>query len=193
MRRDGSRLYSPQNMLTRLLISLCLLVSAGQITDKPVTVYLIGDSTLSVKAVADYPETGWGMPFAHFFDGTVRVDNRAMNGRSTGSFLTENRWQPIIDSLQPGDYVLIQFGHNDEVKTKKTYTTESEFRTNLRRYVDESRARKAHPVLITPVARRRFNATGELEDTHAVYAELVRTVAAEQAVPLIDLDQQSQA
>jgi len=195
LRRDPSRLYEKfsQNMLTRLLISLCLLVSARQITVKPITIYLIGDSTLSVKAVADYPETGWGMPFAHFFDETVRVDDRAMNGCSTGSFLTENRWQPVVDSLQPGDYVLIQFGHNDEVKTKKTYTTESEFRTNLLRYVNETRARKAHPVLITPVARRKFNAAGELEDTHAIYAELVRTVASEQAIPLIDLDRQSQA
>jgi len=180
-------------MLARFLISLCLLVSAGRTANKPITIYLIGDSTLSVKAIADYPETGWGMPFAHFFDETVRIDNRAMNGRSTASFLTENRWQPVIDSLRPGDYVLIQFGHNDEVKTKKTYTTESEFQTNLLRYVNETRARKAHPVLITPVARRKFNAAGELADTHVVYAELVRTVAREQAVPLIDLDRQSQA
>lgn len=180
-------------MITRLLTSLYLLLSASRLVNEPVTIYLIGDSTMAVKAVADYPETGWGMPFAQFFDETVRVDNRAMNGRSTGSFLAEKRWQPVVDSLRPGDYVLIQFGHNDEVKTKKTFTTEAEFRANLLRYVNETRVRKAYPVLITPVARRKFNAMGELEDTHAVYAELVRAVANDQAVPLIDLDRQSQA
>lgn len=158
-----------------------------------ITVYLIGDSTMSIKEKRYYPETGWGMPFVYFFDESVTVDNRAMNGRSTRSFIEENRWQPVVDNLREGDYVLIQFGHNDEVKTKKTYTTETEFQANLIRYVSETRARKATPVLITPVARRSFNDQGQLEDTHATYSQLVRKVALANKVPLIDLDQKSQA
>jgi lysophospholipase L1-like esterase len=157
-----------------------------------VTVYLIGDSTMSVKSVSAYPETGWGMPFAHFFDETVTVDNRAQNGRSTRTFIEENRWQPVVDSLREGDYVFIQFGHNDEVVTKKSYTTESAFTANLLRFVTESRNRKAIPVLITPVARRKFDATGNIEGTHTIYANLVRKVAADSQTPLIDLDTQSQ-
>ncbi|AUD01330.1 rhamnogalacturonan acetylesterase [Spirosoma pollinicola] len=157
-----------------------------------ITVYLIGDSTMSIKQVKAYPETGWGMPFAYFFDESVTVDNRAQNGRSTRTFIEENRWQPVVDSLHQGDYVLIQFGHNDEVKTKKSYTTEEEFRKNLIRFITESRARKAIPVLITPVARRQFDASGKIEGTHTVYSELVRAVATESATPLIDLDRQSQ-
>lgn len=157
-----------------------------------ITVYLIGDSTMSNKAVAAYPETGWGMPFAYFFDPSVRVDNRALNGRSTRTFIEENRWQPVADSLREGDYVLIQFGHNDEVSTKKSYTTEAEFRQNLVRFVNESRAKKAHPLLITPVARRQFDEKGSIVETHARYAELTRTVARETGTPLIDLDRQSQ-
>jgi lysophospholipase L1-like esterase len=157
-----------------------------------ITVYLIGDSTMSIKDVKAYPETGWGMPFSYFFDESVKVDNRAQNGRSTRTFIEENRWQPVADNLSEGDYVLIQFGHNDEVKTKKSYTTEDEFRKNLIRFITESRAKKANPVLITPVARRQFDAAGKIEGTHTLYSELVRAVANEYKAPLIDLDKQSQ-
>lgn len=148
---------------------------------KRIRVYLIGDSTLSDKEVKAYPETGWGMPFACFFDQTVTVDNRARNGRSTKSFITEKRWQAVADSLQQGDFVFIQFGHNDEVPTKATYTPEADFKVNLVRFVSESRCKGAFPVLITPVARRKFDATGHIQETHAVYAAIVRTVAAEQS------------
>ena len=171
--------------------SLFLLLAFKQPPDK-ITVYLIGDSTISIKARSAYPETGWGMPFAHFFDPSVTVENRAMNGRSTRTFIEGNRWQPVADSLREGDYVLIQFGHNDEVSTKKSYTTEAEFQKNLIRFINESRAKKAHPVLITPVARRQFDANGKIVETHAVYSELTRAVARETNTPLIDLDRQSQ-
>jgi len=176
-----------------LLIAFCLcsLLAFTQLPGR-VTVYLIGDSTMSIKQVKAYPETGWGMPFVYFFDETVTIDNRAMNGRSTKSFIEENRWQPVSDKLQEGDYVFIQFGHNDEVKTKKTYATEAEYRTNLIRFITESRAKKAIPVLLTPVARRQFNEAGTIQETHAVYSELVRAVANEYKTPLIDLDRQSQ-
>ncbi|OON69654.1 rhamnogalacturonan acetylesterase [Hymenobacter sp. CRA2] len=169
------------------------LLAAFRPAPAPIKVYLVGDSTMSVKEVKAYPETGWGMPFAVFFDETVTVDNRAQNGRSTKSFISENRWQSVYDVLRPGDYVLIQFGHNDEVPTKKTYTTETEFQQNLLRFVQETRAKKAAPVLITPVARRKFDAAGKVEDTHAAYAELVRKVARANNVPLIDLSQTSMA
>ncbi|GHB61636.1 rhamnogalacturonan acetylesterase [Persicitalea jodogahamensis] len=158
----------------------------------PITVYLIGDSTMSEKAVRAYPETGWGMPFAYFFDESVKVDNRAMNGRSTRTFIEETRWQPVVDGLKAGDYVLIQFGHNDEVETKKSYTTPTEFRQNLIRFIEESRAKDARPVLITPVARRQFDDNGKIVGTHDAYSELTRAVARETNTPLIDLDRQSQ-
>ncbi|HWJ92226.1 MAG TPA: rhamnogalacturonan acetylesterase, partial [Flavisolibacter sp.] len=156
-------------------------------------IWLIGDSTVANKEVKAYPETGWGMPFSVFFDSTVEVDNRAKNGRSTKSFLAEGLWQPVADDLQEGDYVFIQFGHNDEVKTKASYTTEKEFTGNLLRYVNETRSKKAIPILVTPVARRKFDSSGKIEGTHEVYAALVRSVAAANRVPLIDLDKKSQA
>jgi len=173
-----------------LLCILCLMSFA--FPPKKITVWLIGDSTMSIKETKAYPETGWGMSFVYFFDSTVTVDNRAKNGRSTKSFIEEGLWQPVVDHLSEGDYVFIQFGHNDEVPTKKTYTTEDRFRNNLIRYVNESRAKKAIPVLITPVARRKFDSSGHIVSTHEVYSEIVRSVARQLNVPLIDLDKKSQ-
>jgi lysophospholipase L1-like esterase len=160
---------------------------------KKIKVWLVGDSTMSVKEVKAYPETGWGMPFSHFFDSTVVVDNRAKNGRSTKSFKAEGLWQPIVESLQEGDYVFIQFGHNDEGKEKVgRYTTPEQFRANLTAYVADTRAKKAIAVLITPAARRRFDSTGNVVASHPGYSEVVRSVAEELGVALIDLDKKSQ-
>jgi len=176
---------------------LCLIglvfMMAFALPPKKITVWLIGDSTMANKEIKAYPETGWGMPFTYFFDSSVVVDNRAKNGRSTQSFIDEKLWQPVVDNLSEGDYVLVQFGHNDEVPTKKTYTTEQQFKNNLIRYVKETRAKKAIPVLITPVARRKFDSTGHIVGTHEVYSEIVRVVAKQLNVPLIDLDKKSQA
>ena len=133
------------------------------------------------------------MPFTYFFDSTVVVDNRAKNGRSTKSFIAEGLWQPVLDNLQEGDYVFIQFGHNDEGKEKVgRYTTPEEFKRNLMRYISETRSKKAIPVLITPVARRSFDSTGRIRETHPIYTDAVKEVAQQLHVPLIDLDQKSQ-
>jgi lysophospholipase L1-like esterase len=155
------------------------------------TVWLVGDSTMADKEIKAYPETGWGMPFEHFFDSTIVVDNRAKNGRGTRSFIAEGRWDAILTNLHPGDYVFIQFGHNDEVPTKGTYTPQDRFAANLTRFITESRDKQAIPILITPVARRKFDSAGNVQETHAIYAPIVRRVAAEQNTPLIDLDKES--
>lgn len=159
---------------------------------KPIKVYLIGDSTISIKEAKAYPETGWGMPFVHFFDSSVTVDNRAKNGRSTRTFIEEGLWQPVADQLQVGDYVFIQFGHNDEVETKKSYTPKDQYRTNLNRFITEAQKKKAIPVLLTPAARRQFDEAGKIVGTHEEYAAIVREVAKQRKVALIDLDRKSQ-
>jgi lysophospholipase L1-like esterase len=173
------------------LISLILL-SFLSLRKDMVKIYLVGDSTMADKSVTAYPETGWGMPFRYFFDSTVSVENHAKNGRSTKTFREEKLWEPIRSALKPGDYVLIQFGHNDEVPTKiGSYTTTEEFKNNLTRYVDECKTRKAIAILITPVARRSFDANGKLVDTHPVYGNLVKDVAASTNTTLIDLQKLS--
>ena len=175
-----------------IIISLALLTAFALPPKKKITVWLIGDSTMSVKEVKAYPETGWGMPFVYFFDSTVTVDNRAQNGRSTRTFMAENRWQPVVNDMKEGDYVFIQFGHNDEVSTKKSYTTEAEFKANLLKYVNDTRSKKGNPILLTPVARRKFDSAGHVEGTHDIYAQIVRDVAKEANVPMIDLDKKGQ-
>jgi lysophospholipase L1-like esterase len=158
-----------------------------------VKVYLIGDSTIANKATTAFPETGWGMAFQYMFDSTVVVDNRAKNGRSTRTFISEKLWQPVADNLRPGDYVFMQFGHNDESKEKvDRYTNPQEYKANLKKFITETREKNANPVLLTPVARRSF-LEGKVQETHAEYAALVREVAQEEAVPLIDLDEKSKA
>ena len=159
---------------------------------KKITIWMCGDSTMSIKEKKAYPETGWGMPFVYFWDSTVNVENLAKNGRSTSSFRNEGLWQIVLDKATEGDYVFIQFGHNDEVSTKKTYTTETEFKNNLKQYVAEARGKKAIPILLTPMARRKFDANGKIEGTHDVYSQIVRDVAKEEKVFLFDMDKITQ-
>ena len=178
--------------------AICLVVITAAMAfikaDEKITVFLVGDSTMANKEKSAYPETGWGMPFSIFFDSTVVVKNVAQNGRSTKSFIEEKRWQQVMDNLHEGDYVFIQFGHNDEVKEKvDRYTTPEEFSANLERFVKDTRSKKAIPVLITPVARRKFDNSGNIVNTHEVYARLVKDVAAKLQAPLIDLNEKSMA
>lgn len=161
---------------------------------KKIKIFLAGDSTIAIKETKAYPETGWGMPFIHFWDTSVTIVNRAKNGRSTKTFLSEGLWKSIYDEAGEGDYVIIQFGHNDESVTKmERYATPDTFKMNLTRFVQETRAKKATPVLLTPVSRRKFDKDGIAIQTHEQYSALVREVAKEQAVTFIDLDEKSRA
>ncbi len=172
-----------------------LLVAAFALPPKKkIKVYLIGDSTMCEYTINRAPLTGWGMPFKYFFDSTVTVDNRARGGRSTRTFISENRWQPIADSLQEGDYVLMQFGHNDEAKDpqyKDRYTPVPDYKTNLIKFITETRAKNASPVLITPVTRMRFDKDGNIQETHKEYTAAVWEVGNAYKVPVIDLDAKS--
>lgn len=185
-------------MLSRLIplsVALGLLTAFVALTPpKKIRLYLIGDSTIAQKVEQVFPETGWGMPLRTFFDtAAVVVDNRAQNGRSTRTFLAENRWQPIVAALQPQDYVFIQFGHNDEAENyPDRYTPPAAYRQNLITFVTDTRARKAYPVLLTPVTRRKFT-NGQQQETHAAYSAVTAEVAKTYQVPLIDLDKMSRA
>jgi DNA sulfur modification protein DndE len=160
------------------------------------TVYLIGDSTMADRPTPERnPYRGWGQMLQQFFDDSVTVRNFAVNGRSTKSFIDEGRWTAVLRQLQPGDYLVIQFGHNDEKREDpKRYTDpDGSYRTNLQRFVEESRAKGATPILCTSIARRSFTPAGAVHDTHGAYPQAVREVAAEQRVPLVDLQQTTAA
>jgi len=179
----------------KVLLSIIFTVAAGSIVfgQGPVTIYLAGDSTMAEKTADKRPETGWGEKLQAFFDPLkVRVENRAKNGRSTRSFIEEKSWAAIVDKLKKGDYVFIQFGHNDQKENTERYASPADYGKNLVTFVNEVRAKKALPVLFTPVVRRRFDEQGAFFDTHGKYPDAVRSVAAELKVPLIDMHRKSE-
>ena len=157
-------------------------------------VYMAGDSTMATKPL-DLPERGWGMAMHGLFKDPAMIQNHAVNGRSTRSFIDEGRWARLVAALQPGDFVIIQFGHNDEkVENPKVGTDPATtFRDNLRHFIRETRAKQATPILATPVARRKFDAAGKLTPTHGVYPDAIRVVAEEEKVALLDLEKATSA
>ncbi len=179
----------------RRLAILSLLLAASTFTTavQAVTLHLAGDSTMSVKRAEKRPETGWGEALGAWFEGQdVDIANHARNGRSTRTFIEEGRWQYLLSEARPGDWVFIQFGHNDQSENKPDrYTPPAAYQDNLRRFVTDARARELHPVLLTPVVRRRFDEADRFYDVHGVYPELVREVARETQTPLLDMHEAS--
>ncbi|MFF3341062.1 rhamnogalacturonan acetylesterase [Streptomyces flavidovirens] len=153
------------------------------------TVFVAGDSTAADKSVSAAPETGWGMALPFFLHEHLKVANHAVNGRSSKSFIDEGRLTPILEAIRPGDFLLIQFGHNDQKREDPTRYTEpwTSYQEHLLRYVAGARARGALPVLLTSVERRRFDAAGTALATHGAYPQAVRALAAEHDVPLLDI------
>ncbi len=179
-------------LLSVALFGVALALPASEATPAvPPVLYLVGDSTMADKPVdPPNPEHGWGQMLPLFFRDPARIRNFAVNGRSTKSFIDEGRWQKVRDGLRPGDFVIIQFGHNDEKSADpaRYAAPDGAYRTNLIRFVRETRAKGATPILATPVARRRWDAEGHLVDTHGAYPEAMRSVAAAEKVPLLELN-----
>lgn len=160
---------------------------------KVITWFLVGDSTVADKPYANgNPEKGWGQVFPLYVQEGLKIENHAVNGRSTKSFRDEGRWDTVLKRLKKGDYVLIEFGHNDaKSEDPKRYAApDTDYRQNLERCIAETRAKGAVPVLATPIVRRKFE-NGQLVDTHGRYPAVVREVAARHNVPLLDLEKQT--
>jgi lysophospholipase L1-like esterase len=178
--------------MTRHVLSILLAFSLGPpvvaAQEAPV-IHMIGDSTMADKERLDFPERGWGQLFREFVIAPATVNNQARNGRSTQSFIHERRWDHTLASIKPGDWVIIQFGHNDQkVENPKGYADpDGSYRENLRRFVRDARAKSAHPVIATSVVRRRWAKDGTFQDTLGAYPAAARAVAAEEKVPLLEL------
>lgn len=169
---------------------LLMLISLNCFPQKT-TIYLIGDSTMANKVKPNVnPEHGWGQVLSSFFNDNISIVNKAVNGRSSRSFINEKRWDTIYKVLNSGDYVFIQFGHNDEKIVDSTRYTNphTAYRYNLIRFVNETRAKGAIPVLFSSIVRRNFNEQGVLVPTHGNYPMETRLVAQEYKVPFIDLE-----
>ena len=198
--------------LSTIINSLLLCVAAILFasSNKQTSVFIVGDSTAANKSHPETnPERGWGMALQGFFDSKIRVDNHALNGRSSKSFIGEGHWAKVLDLIKPGDYVIIQFGHNDEKKKADRYTEPgTTFDATLARYVTETREKGGIPVLMNSVVRRNFFRKSDngiddeslrntvytdekinsdtLIDTHGAYLLSPRNVAKKMNVPFVD-------
>ena len=152
-------------------------------------IFYIGDSTVQFNKIDTYPQTGMSQVLPIFTAEGITVCPHAKNGRSTKSFLDEGRFRPVQQEMGEGDFLFIQFGHNDEKQADPNRYTEAygDYQVNLEKFVNVARNRKAYPVLITPLCRRQFDESGVLQDTHGEYPEAMRQVAKRLDVPLIDL------
>ncbi len=198
-----------------MAVAMPFLASAAESADT-ITLFMIGDSTMANKSLdKENQERGWGQMLPLYFEGALKVDNHAMNGRSTKSFINEGRWEAVYNQIKPGDYVIIQFGHNDEKsKNEKLYTVPGgTFDENLKRFVTETREKGGIPILMNAIVRRNFPATeatpadtddqrktwkdnfenypaegSVLVDTHGAYLDSPRNVAQEMDVVFVDMN-----
>ena len=204
-------------LIPSLFLGMAMSLSAyAQEPADTLTVFMIGDSTMANKPLdKENQERGWGQMLPIYLEGAIKVDNHAVNGRSSKSFIDEGRWQKVYDNIKPGDYVIIQFGHNDEkIKDAKRYTVAGgSFDDNLKKFVAETREKGGIPILMNSIVRRNFPKNGEvpedaddqrktwkdnfdqypaegtvLVDTHGAYLDSPRSVAEEMGVVFIDLN-----
>ncbi len=169
-------------------------------------IFMIGDSTMADKDLfrdvtdsisgttesVPFPEKGWGQLLPLFFNDNVIIENHAKNGRSSKSFIKEGRWQKVIDNISAGDYLIIQFGHNDASKDKgDRYTTPEEYVEYFTMFVQKAKEKGVKPIICTSVARRKFDEKGKFVDSHGEYLDLARNVARKAAIPMIDMYEKS--
>lgn len=194
-----------------LLALVAIVLFSAFTTDRTITIFMIGDSTMANKSLeGGNQERGWGHVLGGYFSEDIRVENHARNGRSSKSFIDEGLWDVVINRVKPGDYVFIQFGHNDEKPKPDRHTDPgTTFDENLRRFVRETRAKGGIPVLFNAIVRRNFrdnkNAVVEddyrkakleesvadgdvLIDTHGKYLDSPRDVAKEMDVSFVDMN-----
>lgn len=181
-----------KKLLTPFLISLTFLLFMSCSSLDPVNVWMIGDSTMSIKEAKSRPETGWGESVQQFMNESATVHDHAMNGRSSRSFISEGRWQNVFDSIQAGDFVIIQFGHNDQKPDTLRHTDPfSTYKQTIKFYIEQSRSKGANPIVCSSIVRRHFDSTGTLIDTHGDYIVAAKEIAVETNTPYVDMEKLS--
>lgn len=193
-------------MRYRIGLVLCAFLFLSAFTTEKgriITIFMIGDSTMADRNTDNgNPERGWGQMLPRFLTEDLVLENHAACGRSTLSFINEGRWQAVLDRLKKGDYVIIQFGHNDEKTDSALHTNPGRtFDENLRKFVRETREKGANPILMNSIVRRNYPPTPDtqhqytyekegniLVDSHGKYADAPREVAMEMNVPFVDMN-----
>jgi lysophospholipase L1-like esterase len=212
IRINNKLIFMKNFKIAIVTISSILILSAFSFKSKTMTIYLIGDSTVADYSLEEeyqtkkFPQVGWGQMFQPFFEKDslklvksflgnateVKIDDRAKGGRSTRTFFQEGRWAAVYKSLQKGDRVMMQFGHNDaSVEKTERYVNIEGYKEFLRLFINQTREKGATPILLTPVARNYPWKDGKLTNVHGEYPQAVKDVAKELNVQLIDLNELS--
>ena len=208
-----------KTLMTRMavIVALFSLLFTMTSSDKRITIFMIGDSTMANKDIKKGPERGWGMVLQGFFTENVVVDNHALNGRSSRSFILEGHWQKVYDAMKPGDYLVIQFGHNDEkgkIGDRRHTDPGLTLDDNLRMFARAAQAKGATPIIMNAVVRRNFYKKPDLGvddeslrnvaykeenvnsdtliDTHGNYILTPKNVALMLRVPYVDANKITQ-
>ncbi len=190
-----NRIFNKISICSVICILLLLFISSPALAlDGKTGIFIIGDSTACNYDASLAPRMGWGQVFDRFFDDNIEVFNYAASGRSSKSFWDEGRFAAFANEIESGDYLFIQFGHNDEKSEDPSrytapYTTYKQY---LARYISQCRQRGGHPVLLTPVNRRKYNSDGTIKQTHGEYPAAMIELGREENVPVIDITQKSQ-
>lgn len=168
---------------------LFLLICSFTTSEKKIKIFIAGDSTAqSYKEEKDGLIKGWGQMLPLYLSDEVEVVNHAIGGRSTKTFISEGRWDKLLSQVNAGDYVFIQFGHNDASTRPERHTSYDDYRANLIRMISDVRAKGANPVLLTSVVMRTFQKGNLVDDRLKGYPVITRQVAKEYGVPMIDVN-----
>lgn len=182
-------------LLFILLFGIHTLVLTQSVDNNVKTIFMIGNSTMADKPFNNgNPEKGWGQIFPLYFQEGIKIENHAVNGRSTKSFIDEGRWDSVQNKIKPGDYVIIEFGHNDAKKDdpKRFADANTNYKWNLEKFINETRKKGGIPILATPIVRRRFDEQGKFYDVHGDYPKVVRELSEKMEVLLLDLHKKSE-
>lgn len=171
-----------------LLLSLILITLSAAKPKEKVRIFIAGDSTAQTYKPEKTLMCGWGQMLQAFFTEDVKVENRAMGGRSTKTFISEGRWDKILNDMQKGDFVFIQFGHNDASTNPERHASYEDYRKNIERMIQDVRAKKGNPVLLTSVVMRTFQKGNLVDDRLKAYPAITRELAEQYNVPLIDVN-----
>lgn len=175
--------------LTSLLLILILVLGTApaSFAAREITIYIAGDSTAQTYDAGRAPLTGWGQKLQDYMPDGIKVANHAVSGRSSKSYIDEGRLATVLSSIKAGDYFLIQFGHNDQSDSKEKATDTNTFKEYLKQYIDGTRQKKAIPILVSSMERRRFDKKGTAIATLADRAQAMEELAAAENVPYIDI------
>ncbi len=174
------------------LFSFTLLLLMAFSFKEKTNIWMVGDSTMAWKRPENAPESGWAEGLKNFVRDDVVIHNHAASGRSSRSFIAEGRWKAVLDSIKPGDYVVIQFGHNDEKADSLLHTDPfTSYKQFLKKFIDETRLKKGIPLICTSIIRRHFDEKANLKNTHGDYIKAAREAAIENKTLFIDMEASS--